>query len=35
MTLSGNQYEISAGPYAAVVTEQGGSLRALSRDGDP
>ncbi|MCO5996602.1 aldose 1-epimerase family protein [Actinoallomurus rhizosphaericola] len=35
MTLSGNQYEIAAGPYAAVVTEQGGSLRALSRDGRP
>src|SRR4051812_40217615 len=35
MTLSGYQYEIAAGPYAAVVTEQGGSLRALSRDGRP
>jgi aldose 1-epimerase len=35
MTLSGHQYEITAGPYAAVVTEQGGSLRALSRDGRP
>jgi aldose 1-epimerase len=35
MTLSGNQYDISAGPYAAVVTEQGGSLRALTCDGRP
>jgi aldose 1-epimerase len=35
MTLSGDQYELSAGPYAAVVTEQGGSLRALSCDGRP
>jgi len=35
MTLSGNQYEISAGPYEATVTEQGGSLRALRHDGRP
>jgi aldose 1-epimerase len=35
MTLSGDQYEISAGPYEAVVTEQGGSLRALLHDGRP
>jgi aldose 1-epimerase len=35
MTLSGNQYEISAGPYEAIVTEQGGSLRALRHDGRP
>jgi aldose 1-epimerase len=35
MTLSGNQYEISAGPYDAIVTEQGGSLRALRHDGRP
>jgi aldose 1-epimerase len=35
MTLSGNQYEISAGPYEAVVTEQGGSLRVLRHDGRP
>jgi aldose 1-epimerase len=35
MTLSGTQYEISAGPYDAVVTEQGGTLRALSRDRRP
>jgi aldose 1-epimerase len=35
MTLSGTQYEISAGPYDAIVTEQGGGLRALSRDGRP
>jgi aldose 1-epimerase len=35
MTLSGDQYDISAGPYEAVVTEQGGSLRALLHDGRP
>jgi len=35
MTLSGDQYEISAGPYAAVVTEQGGTLRSLTHDGRP
>jgi aldose 1-epimerase len=35
MTLSGDQYEISAGPYAAVVTEQGGTLRSLTYDGRP
>lgn len=35
MTLSGIQYTISAGPYDAIVTEQGGSLRALSHDGRP
>jgi aldose 1-epimerase len=35
MTLSGDQYEISAGPYAAIVTEQGASLRALAHDGRP
>jgi aldose 1-epimerase len=35
MTLTGNQYEIATGPYAAVVTEQGGTLRALSWDGRP
>jgi aldose 1-epimerase len=35
MTLSGDQYAISAGPYEAVVTEQGGSLRALLHDGRP
>lgn len=35
MTLSGNQYEIFAGPYAAVVTEQGGGLRVLCHDGRP
>ncbi|WP_329258145.1 aldose 1-epimerase family protein [Actinoallomurus sp. NBC_01490] len=35
MTLTGDQYEISAGPYAAVVTEQGASLRALAHDGRP
>ena len=35
MTLSGDQYEISAGPYTAVVTEQGASLRALAHDDRP
>ena len=35
MTLSGDQYDISAGPYAAVVTEQGGGLRSLTCDGRP
>jgi aldose 1-epimerase len=35
MTLSGHQYEIFAGPYEAVVTEQGGSLRTLCHDGRP
>ncbi|GAB2860528.1 aldose 1-epimerase family protein [Actinoallomurus bryophytorum] len=35
MTLSGNQYEIFAGPYEAIVTEQGASLRALLHDGRP
>ncbi|GLY82770.1 aldose 1-epimerase family protein [Actinoallomurus iriomotensis] len=35
MTLSGDQYEISAGPYTAIVTEQGASLRALACDGRP
>jgi aldose 1-epimerase len=35
MTLSGDQYDISAGPYAAVVTEQGGGLRSLTYDGRP
>ncbi|MCO6005788.1 aldose 1-epimerase family protein [Actinoallomurus purpureus] len=35
MTLTGNQYEIGAGPYGAVVTEQGATLRALTHDGRP
>jgi aldose 1-epimerase len=35
MTLSGDQYDISAGPYTAVVTEQGGGLRSLTYDGRP
>jgi aldose 1-epimerase len=33
MTISGNQYDIAAGPYRAVITEQGAGLRALSLDG--
>jgi aldose 1-epimerase len=32
---SGEQLEISAGPYRAVVTESGGTLRHLSHDGRP
>jgi aldose 1-epimerase len=30
---SGEQHEISAGPYRAVVTQSGGALRHLSHDG--
>lgn len=33
--LSGDQYEIAAGPYAAVIVEQGGGLRSLTHDGRP
>jgi len=32
---SGEQHEISAGAYRAVVTESGGALRRLSHDGRP
>jgi aldose 1-epimerase len=32
---SGDQYEISAGDYRAVVTESGGALRVLEHDGVP
>ena len=32
---SGDQYEISAGGYRAVVTESGGALRVLEHDGVP
>lgn len=35
MTLTGNQYTIEAGPYRAVVTEQGATLRSLTLDGRP
>ncbi len=35
MTLTGNQYEIAAGPYRAVVTEQGAGLRELTVAGRP
>ncbi|HXA60185.1 MAG TPA: aldose 1-epimerase family protein [Streptosporangiaceae bacterium] len=35
MTLTGNQYEIKAGPYNAVVTESGARLRELTCDGRP
>ncbi|HEY7483020.1 MAG TPA: aldose 1-epimerase family protein [Streptosporangiaceae bacterium] len=33
MTISGNQYDIEAGPYRATITEQGGGLRTLTHDG--
>ena len=33
--LTGAQYEIEAGGYRATVTELGGGLRALSREGRP
>jgi aldose 1-epimerase len=33
MTLTGNQFEITAGPYAAVITEAGAGLRRLTHDG--
>lgn len=32
---SGDQYEIAAAGYRAVVTESGGALRALSHEGQP
>ncbi|MFC4912696.1 aldose 1-epimerase family protein [Actinomadura gamaensis] len=35
LAASGEQFEISAGPYRAVVTELGAGLRALSHDGEP
>ena len=33
--ITGDQYAIAAGPYAAVVTEQGAGLRALTHDERP
>ncbi|MEO5878498.1 MAG: aldose 1-epimerase family protein [Streptosporangiaceae bacterium] len=33
MTLSGTQHTITAGPYEAVITEQGGGLRTLTHRG--
>ena len=30
---TGTQYEISHGPWQAIVTEQGASLRSLRHDG--
>jgi aldose 1-epimerase len=33
MTLTGNQFEIAAGPYSAVITEGGAGLRRLTHDG--
>src|SRR5262249_43516152 len=35
MTLTGEQYEIAAGPYRAVITEQGAGLRELTHEGRP
>lgn len=35
IALTGAQYEIEAGDYRATVTELGGGLRALSRNGGP
>jgi aldose 1-epimerase len=32
--LTGEQYEITAGPYRAVITEEGAGLRELTHDGD-
>src|SRR4051812_4919039 len=33
VAVMGEQYELRAGPWQAYVTEVGGTLRALSRDG--
>lgn len=33
--LTGEQYEIAAGPYRAVITESGAGLRELTHDGAP
>ena len=33
--LTGEQYVITAGPYRAVITEEGAGLRELTHDGDP
>jgi aldose 1-epimerase len=33
--VTGEQYEIAAGPYRATVTEQGGGLRELTWQGEP
>lgn len=35
MTLTGEQYEIAAGPYRAIITEEGAGLRELTHDGRP
>jgi aldose 1-epimerase len=35
MTLTGTQYEIAAGPYRAVITEQGAGLRVLTHQDQP
>ncbi|MEU9025109.1 aldose 1-epimerase family protein [Actinomadura sp. NPDC048394] len=34
-SITGAQYAIAAGPYRAVITESGASLRELTRDGRP
>ena len=34
-SITGEQYALSAGPYQAVITESGASLRELTRDGRP
>lgn len=33
LSPTGEQYELSAGPWRAIVTEQGATLRSLTRDG--
>lgn len=33
--ITGAQYEIAAGPYRAVITEEGAGLRELTHDGAP
>jgi aldose 1-epimerase len=33
--LTGEQYELTAGPYRAVITEEGAGLRELTHDGEP
>ncbi|MCP2335750.1 aldose 1-epimerase family protein [Actinomadura rupiterrae] len=35
LAATGEQFEIAAGPYRAVVTEEGAGLRSLTHDGEP
>lgn len=35
MTVTGEQFAITSGPYRAVVTEAGAGLRELTHDGEP